>query len=126
MFVSTNGVQFDGRVIGMEPDERAEPTPEPPWAQRPDGRAGTARVLTREGIVDAALVVLDREGLDGFQHASGRRGARNRCRVPVLARQGQEELLNLMVDRVIATLEVPDPDPRWQEQSRSSHGTCGG
>ena len=30
--------------------------------------------------------------------------------------RGKEELLNLMVDRVIGALEVPDPDPRWQEQ----------
>ena len=33
--------------------------------------------------------------------------------------RGKEELLNLMVDRVIGELEIPDPDPpRWQEQTK--------
>ena len=101
----------------MEPDERAEPTPEPPWAQRPDGRPARRVSLTREGIVDAALVVLDREGVDGFSMRAVAEELGTGAGSLYWHVRGKEELLNLMVDRVIGALEVPDPDPpRWQEQ----------
>ena len=41
--------------------------------------------------------------------------------------RGKEELLNLMVDRVIGELEIPDPDPPdGRSRPRSSPATCGG
>ena len=116
----------------MEPDDRAEPTreptPEPPWAQRPEGRPARRVSLTREGIVDAALVVLDREGLDGFSMRAVAEELGTGAGSLYWHVRGKEELLNLMVDRVIGTLEVPGfwipPDGR--SRPRSSHGTCGG
>jgi AcrR family transcriptional regulator len=102
----------------MEPDER-EPTPEPPWAQRPEGRPARRVSLTREGIVDAALVVLDRDGLEGFSMRAVAEELGTGAGSLYWHVRGKEELLNLMVDRVIGELEVPDPDPpRWQEQTK--------
>ena len=102
----------------METDER-EPTPEPPWAQRPEGRSGRRVSLTREGIVDAALVILDRDGLEGFSMRAVAQELGTGAGSLYWHVRGKEELLNLMVDRVIGELEVPDPDPtRWQEQTK--------
>ena len=68
-----------------------------------------------EGIVDAALVVLDREGLDGFSMRAVAEELGTGAGSLYWHVRGKEELLNLMVDRVIGALEVPDPDPpRWQ------------
>jgi AcrR family transcriptional regulator len=103
----------------MSEDERARPVPEPPWAQRPEGRPTRRVSLTREAIVDAALAVLDRGGLDGFSMRAVADEIGTGAGSLYWHVRGKEELFNLMVDRVIAELEVPDPDPpRWQEQAK--------
>src|SRR5262249_32128708 len=49
------------------PRPLAEPIPEPPWWTSKSKAARKSRPpLTREGIVDAALLVLDRGGLDSL------------------------------------------------------------
>jgi len=102
----------------METDER-EPTPEPPWARGPEDRPARRVSLTREGIVDAALVVLDRDGIEGFSMRAVAEELGTGAGSLYWHVRGKEELLNLMVDRVIGELEVPDPDPpRWQEQAK--------
>jgi TetR/AcrR family transcriptional regulator, tetracycline repressor protein len=73
--------------------------------------------LTQEAIVDAALRVLDSEGLDGL---SMRRIADelDTGAASLYWHVGSKDgLLDLVLDRVIGEQEVPDPDPeRWQEQ----------
>jgi AcrR family transcriptional regulator len=90
--------------------------PEPPWKAAPRQRPARAP-LTREGIVDAALRVLEREGADGL---SMRRVAEELGTGPASLYwhvASKEELINLLVDRVASEIEVPPPDPtRWQEQ----------
>jgi AcrR family transcriptional regulator len=67
--------------------------------------------------VSAALVVLDREGLDGLTM----RGVAEELDTGAAALYwhvaNKEELLQLLIDRIIGELELPEPDPaRWEEQ----------
>jgi AcrR family transcriptional regulator len=91
--------------------------PDPPW--RSDGGDAAKRTpLSREGIVDAAFAVLDREGLDAL---SMRRLAQQLGTGPASLYwhvRNKDELIDLMLERAIG--EVPPPGPpdpeRWQEQ----------
>jgi AcrR family transcriptional regulator len=92
--------------------------PAPPW-QRVPRREPTRRrdPLTQEAIVEAALRVLDAEGLDGL--SMRRVGAELDTGAASLYWHvgSKDGLLDLIFDRVIGEQEVPDPDPeRWQEQ----------
>jgi AcrR family transcriptional regulator len=92
--------------------------PEPPWRRRQEEtpRAGR-QPLSRDAIVEAALQLLDREGVGGL---SMRRLAQE---LGVGAAslywhvRDKEELLGLLLDRIVGEAEVPDPDPEnWREQ----------
>ena len=73
--------------------------------------------LSRDRIVQAALAIIDAEGLDALNM---RRVAANLDTGPASLYQhvaGKDDLLELCLDRVASKLEVPDPDPeRWEEQ----------
>jgi AcrR family transcriptional regulator len=92
--------------------------PEPPWRRKPEPPdRGERRPLTRDAIVDAALVLLDREGIAGL---SMRRLAKE---LDVGAASlywhvgDKEELLGLLLDRIVGETRVPEPHPaHWQEQ----------
>jgi TetR/AcrR family transcriptional regulator, tetracycline repressor protein len=106
---TTNGEAADG-----QPDS----VPPPPWERVPRRSGGKRRdPLTREAIVEAALGVLDAEGLDRF---SMRRVADelDTGAASLYWHVGSKDgLLDLIFDEVIGEQEVPDPDPeRWQEQ----------
>jgi AcrR family transcriptional regulator len=94
------------------------PIPEPPWRAPRRGRAARTP-LTREAIVDAALRVVDKEGADGL---SMRRVAEELGTGPASLYwhvANKDELINLLVDRVVGEIELPEPDPaRWQEVFR--------
>jgi AcrR family transcriptional regulator len=101
----------------MDRNERPQPIPEPPWARRPEGKPARRVSLTRDAIVEAALMVLDREGFDRFSMRAVAEELETGAGSLYWHVRGKEELLNLVVDRVIGELEVPAPDPpRWQEQ----------
>lgn len=88
-----------------------------PW-ERTRRRSGPARIpLTRERIVDAAYVVLDREGYDRL--SMRRVAAELGVAVSALYAHvsGKDELLELMYARLFADWSPPEPDPeRWREQ----------
>ena len=96
----------------------ADQLPAPPWARAPQRPQRRRREpLTQEAIVDAALEVLDADGLDLL---SMRHIARtlNASAAALYWHVGSKDgLLDLLFDRVIGEQHVPDPDPgRWQEQ----------
>jgi AcrR family transcriptional regulator len=101
----------------MSFDESAVPAP--PWRKRHKVAAGPKPPLTRALVVDTALAILDTEGLDGL---SMRRVAHELNTGPATLYAhvaNKEELLELAFDRVVAEIDMPDPDPdRWQEQIR--------
>ena len=89
--------------------------PAPPWA-RP-ARKPPRTQLTREGIVAAALRLVDRQGLDALSMRRladelGTGAASLYWHV-----QNREELLNLMIDAVVGEIRLPKQNPaRWQQQ----------
>ncbi|GAA1398153.1 TetR/AcrR family transcriptional regulator [Catellatospora coxensis] len=92
--------------------------PPPPW--RASRRSAAPRKpLSRDAIVDAALSLLDREGLDAV---SMRRVAEelNTGAASLYAHvANKDELLELAYDRVLGEIRLPEPDPaRWRAQIR--------
>jgi AcrR family transcriptional regulator len=90
--------------------------PPPPWRRsRKDARR--RRPLSQELIVDTSMRILDAEGLDAL---SMRRVALELRTGPASLYAhvaNKDELLELMIDRVIGEIEIPPPEPaRWQEQ----------
>jgi AcrR family transcriptional regulator len=102
--------------------EHEEPTapsdlPQPPWARTRRPRSTPRGPLSRDEIVEAALRVVDREGLEA---TSMRRVADELGTAPSALYwhvRNKEELLQHVLDRVAADIELPPPDPdNWQEQ----------
>ena len=84
---------------------------------REGGGRSKRQPLDRDRVVRAALELLDEVGLEGL---SMRRLA-DRLGVQAASvywhLRDKEELLDLVFDRVIGEVEVPEPDPsRWREQ----------
>lgn len=89
--------------------------PEPPW--RAPGRPGSRAPLTREVIVEAALRVLDAEGMDGLSMRRVAEELGTGAASIYWHVRNKEQLLQLIFERVIAEAELPEPDPsRWKEQ----------
>lgn len=90
--------------------------PEPPW-RRPARASARRTPLSRDALVDAALRVLDRDGLDGLSmrrlgEELGTGAASLYWHVA-----NKDELLELVLDRVIGEIELPPLEPaHWQER----------
>jgi AcrR family transcriptional regulator len=113
----TNGVRVKYRVRAVTDDA---PLPPLPWHKAP--RATPRRQLTREAIVEAALELLDREGIDAI---SMRRVAQVLGTGAASLYQhvgNKDELVALVFDRVTGEVALPPPgDPaRWQQQLREA------
>jgi AcrR family transcriptional regulator len=99
------------------PDPESELAP-PPWQRTPQRSSRRRRdPITREAIVDTALRLLDRDGLDGLSM----RGIAEELDTGAASLYwhvgSKDGLLDLVFDRVIGEQPVPDPDPEhWQEQ----------
>jgi TetR/AcrR family tetracycline transcriptional repressor len=94
--------------------------PEPPWARTRKPRAAPRAPLSREAIVEAALRVVDRDGLEA---TSMRRVAEELGAAPSALYwhvRNKDELLQFVLDRVIGEVVLPPPDPEdWQEQLKA-------
>jgi AcrR family transcriptional regulator len=92
--------------------------PPPPWQRLPDRPARRRREpISRDAIVQAAIGLLDREGLDALsmRRLGDELGA---GAASLYWHVGSKDgLLDLVLDEIIGENEVPDADPaRWQEQ----------
>jgi len=100
-------------------DVNSPEVPEPPWLRARPRR--TRPPLSRDAIVDATLRVLDREGASGL---SMRRIAEELgCGAGAIYWhvENKEQLIQLVFDRVIGELPLPEVDPeRWQEQVKQA------
>ena len=73
--------------------------------------------LTREKIVDAALTLLERDGLQGISMRKLAQELDAGAATLYWHVGDKEQLLNLLLDRIVGENQVPDPDPEnWQEQ----------
>jgi len=91
-----------------------EALPDPPWHRaQPPPRAP----ITREAIVEAALAVLDRDGIDGFSMRRVAEELGTGAASLYWHVRNKEELFQLIFDRVIREMVLPPPDPaRWKQQ----------
>ena len=112
-------------------EEKPAAIPAPPWQRVPERGKGKRRdPLTQEAIVEAAITVLDAEGLAGF---SMRRvaDALDTGAASLYWHVGSKDgLFDLIFEEVIGEQigEVPEADPaQWQEQlkevARTMRGT---
>jgi AcrR family transcriptional regulator len=99
--------------------ETHDDLPQPPGSRLPPERGRRRRrdPITREAIVDTAVRLLDRDGLDqlSMRRVADELGT---GAASLYWHVGSKDgLLDLVLDRVIGEVDVPDPDPeRWQEQ----------
>jgi AcrR family transcriptional regulator len=89
--------------------------PEPPWRRRRED--SPRHPLTRDAIVDAALTVLDRDGLSGLSMRKLAQELDVGAASLYWHVRDKEELLGLLLDRIVGEARVVDPDPdNWREQ----------
>jgi AcrR family transcriptional regulator len=89
--------------------------PDPPWWRRRE--ESQRRPLTRDAIVDAALVVLEREGMAGLSMRKVAEELGTGAASLYWHVRDKEELLSLLLDRIVGEAELPEPDPEhWQER----------
>jgi AcrR family transcriptional regulator len=90
--------------------------PNPPWHREPRRRASKPQ-LSQELVVTTALDILAAEGIDAV---SMRRVAQTLDTGPASLYahvSNKDELDELMFDRILADVSLPEPDPaRWAEQ----------
>jgi AcrR family transcriptional regulator len=92
--------------------------PEPPWQRTTKRRRSAPRPqLSRRAIVDAALRVLHKDGGDGLtmRRVADELGSGAASLYGYVA--NKEELIQLLLDRLLGELKIPEPDPaHWQDQ----------
>jgi AcrR family transcriptional regulator len=90
--------------------------PPPPW-QRPPRCTSDRPPLSRQRIVDEALALLAREGLDAVSMRRVAQALKTGPASLYAHLRNREELYQLMLDQLIGEVIVPQPDPqRWREQ----------
>jgi AcrR family transcriptional regulator len=85
-------------------------------------RAPRQRTLSRELIIDAALAIVDRDGLDALTMRSVAQALGTGAASLYAHVASKDELVELLVERVIGEVEYrgePDPE-RWQEQVKAT------
>src|SRR3954447_21772052 len=76
--------------------------------------------LTREQIVDAALVVLERDGIQGLSMRKLAQELDAGAATLYWHVGDKEQLLGLLLDRIVGETEVIEPDPEhWQESVKN-------
>ncbi len=101
----------------------AERLPPPPWVKPlHEGRRRTPRApLDRARIIGAALGIVDAEGVDGL---SIRRLAAELGTAPMSVYwhlRDKSELLDLIGEAVLESIEIPPAEGDWREQLRAVH-----
>jgi AcrR family transcriptional regulator len=90
--------------------------PDPPWWNK-RAPATERQPLTREKIVDAALRLLERDGIQGLSMRKLATELDTGAASLYWHVGDKEQLLALLLDRIVGETKVPDPDPpNWREQ----------
>jgi AcrR family transcriptional regulator len=85
-------------------------------------RPARERNLNREAILDAAMAIVDADGLDALTMRSVAHSLRTGQASLYAYVKSKEELIELLIDRVIGEISFggePDPE-RWQDQLREA------
>lgn len=103
----------------LVPEHSESEIPDPPWLPARPPR--TREPLSREAIVDAALRVLDREGASGLSMRRIAEELGSGAGAIYWHVANKEQLVQLVFDRVIAELPLPEVDPEhWEEQLKQA------
>src|SRR5206468_9983989 len=95
-------------------------TADPPWRPPAHGRSAPRVPLTRDAIVDAALTVMDQEGVEGLSMRRVADELHTGAASLYWHVKNKDELLQLIFERTAQEVTLPSPDPaRWQEQIRT-------
>ncbi|MBV9278535.1 MAG: TetR/AcrR family transcriptional regulator C-terminal domain-containing protein [Chloroflexi bacterium] len=98
-------------------EEDALGIPEPPW--RLPARPAPRAPLTRDAIVEAALRVLDAEGIEGLSMRRVAEELGAGAASLYYHVRNKDALSQLIFERVTEEVALPEPDPcRWKEQLR--------
>jgi AcrR family transcriptional regulator len=90
---------------------------EPPWWRPPKGRARRRAPLSREAIVDAAMAILDADGVDALTIRRLGQELSTGAASLYWHIAGKDELGELVYDRIMGEIELPEPDPsHWDDQ----------
>ncbi|WP_436787677.1 TetR/AcrR family transcriptional regulator [Yinghuangia sp. YIM S10712] len=97
----------------------APDVPTPPWrTARKPARAPRKPPITLDAIVDAALAIIDTEGMDALSMRRVAQKLDTGAATLYAHVQSKDELLELLVDRVTGELDLPEPDPEcWDRQA---------
>ncbi|HTU94192.1 MAG TPA: TetR/AcrR family transcriptional regulator C-terminal domain-containing protein [Solirubrobacteraceae bacterium] len=99
-----------------EPDSRLPSPPRPPRRrERPTRRTA----ITVEGIVAAAIEVLDETGVSGLSMRGVAQQLGTGAASLYAHVSSKDELLELVFDELVGRVALPEPDPeRWRDQLR--------
>jgi AcrR family transcriptional regulator len=90
--------------------------PEPPWWHKRSDPPRERRPLTREKIVDAALRLLERDGMQGLSMRKLAQELDTGAASLYWHVGDKEQLLSLLLDRIVGETERIEPDPEhWQD-----------
>ena len=93
--------------------------PPPPWKKPRRESAPAREPLSVDKIVDAAFKVLDNEGLDAVSMRRVAEELHTGAASLYAHVANKEELLDLIRERVLSEIRIPEPDPaQWQQQLR--------
>ena len=97
------------------------PPPLKPRARKPSRRARAARApLSEDAVIDAALSILKSDGLDAVTMRRVATALDTGAASLYVYVDGREGLLQMMLDRVIATVKLEGPEPsRWRPELHS-------
>jgi AcrR family transcriptional regulator len=97
-------------------EEAATARIEPPW-WRPARPGRRRQPLTRDQIVDAAVRILDADGVDALTVRRLGEELNTGSATLYWYIASKDELAELVFDHVVGEIELPEPDPaQWQEQ----------
>jgi AcrR family transcriptional regulator len=103
-------------MVSIPEQDKTEATIEPPW-WRPGKASRRRNPLSREHIVEAALRIVDAEGVDALTVRRLGDELNTGSATIYWYVSGKDELSELVYDHVMGGIALPDPDPtRWQEQ----------
>src|SRR5215471_21083860 len=98
---------------------------EPPWWHPPKQRARRRAPLSRDAIVDAALGILDADGVDALTIRRLGQELGTGAATLYWHISGKDELGELVYDRIMGEVDLPRPDAGpWQEQIKTLVRDC--
>lgn len=99
-----------------------EVVPEPPW-RRSRKPSPPRTPLTRDVIVEAAVRLLDREGLDALSMRAVSEELGTGAASLYWHVANKDELLDLVYDRILGEIDLPKDKGKWQEQLKQFAGS---